>query len=458
MLPCFTLTADKIIPIIPVVERELASWLSSQPTLVQNWTTAVNFKAKPGSTALLCDSEGHLEKVLVGINNYQDWAVFGQLAASLPKGTYQIAPLQTQTLLPAFLAWGLGSYQFTTYKKAQPLEAKLLLPNSGVDLNYLDAVLRATYLVRDLINTPAQDMMPPDLSKVATTLAQQFSAEVTILQADDLLKAGYAAIHAVGRASIHPPRLIDLRWGNPQHPKVTLVGKGVCFDSGGLDIKNAANMLTMKKDMAGAAHVLGLAHIIMALNLPICLRVLIPTVENAVSGTAYHPGDVITTRKGISVEITNTDAEGRVILCEALDEAARENPELLFDFASLTGAARVALGADIAALFTTDDQLAADLTVASQEENDPLWRLPIYMPYRKSIESKIADLANSPAAPLGGAITAAVFLKEFIPEGISWAHFDIMAWNPSSRPAAPEGGEANGLRTVARYLCERFGV
>jgi leucyl aminopeptidase len=456
MLPCFTNTTDKTIPIFPIVEKEFASWLSSQPAHIQNWMTAINFKAKPCSTALLCNAEGDLEKVFAGINNSQDWSAFGQLASSLPKGAYQlIAPSQTQTTFSAFLAWGLGSYQFTTYKKAQSLEAKLVLP-TDIDSNYLDAVLRATYLVRDLINTPAQDMMPADLVKTTTTLAQQFSAKVNVLNADDLLKAGYAAIHAVGRASVHPPCLIDLRWGDPQHPKVTFVGKGVCFDSGGLDIKGAANMATMKKDMAGAAHVLGLAHIVMALKLPVCLRVLIPAVENAVSGDSYRPGDILTTRKGITVEITNTDAEGRVILSEALDEAARENPAIIFDFASLTGAARVALGTDLAALFTPDDQLAAELSIASQKENDPLWRLPIYMPYRKLIEGKVADIVNSASAPYGGAITAAIFLKEFVPEGISWAHFDIMAWNISSKPGAPEGGEANALRAVARYLCERF--
>lgn len=453
---CFATTADKAIPIHPIAEKELTTWLTSQALRVQNWAIAINFKAKSGSIALLCDPEGHLEKILIGINSAQDWVLFGLLATSLPKGVYQVDESKIQLGFSAFLAWGLASYQFAAYKKAQPLEAKLLLPPNGMDLNYLEAILRATYLVRDLINTPAQDMMPPDLEKAATSLAQQFNAQIKVLHADALLEAGYAAIHAVGRASIHAPRLIDLRWGDIQHPKVTLVGKGVCFDSGGLDIKNAANMATMKKDMAGAAHVLGLAHVIMALNLPISLRVLIPTVENAISGNAYRPGDILTTRKGITIEVTNTDAEGRLILCEALDEAARENPELLFDFASLTGAARVALGTEVAALFTPDDTLAAQLSIAGQEEYDPLWRLPIHMPYRKLMESKIADLVNSASAPFGGAITAAIFLKEFVPDGVSWAHFDIMAWNTSGKPAAPEGGEANALRAVARYLCKRF--
>lgn len=455
MLSCFVLSAEKSIPIFPIIEKELTSWLSLQDQKTQNWVTATNFRAKSGNVSLLSDNQGHLEKVLVGVSDAKDWAIFGQLAATLPKGVYHIATTSS-ALFSSILAWGLGSYQFTPYKKIPPLEAKLLLPENEIDLPYLEAILRATYLVRDLINTPAEDMMPADLAEAATALADKFGARFHAICGDDLLTAGYAAIHTVGRASAHPSQLIDLSWGDASHPKVTLVGKGVCFDSGGLDIKNAAGMATMKKDMAGAAHVLGLAHIIMALKLPVYLRVLIPAVENAVSGDSYRPGDILATRKGITVEVTNTDAEGRLILCEALDEAAKEKPDLLLDFASLTGAARVALGTDIAALFTPDDELAAQLTISGQQENDPVWRLPIYAPYRKLLDSKIADLANSALAPYGGAITAAIFLKEFVPDDISWAHFDIMAWNSSSKPAAPEGGEANALRAVARYLCARF--
>jgi leucyl aminopeptidase len=457
-LSCFSTTTEKNIPILPFLEKTFPAWLSAQSAYVQHWANAVHFKAKAGSIGLLCDKEGGLEKVLVGLHAPQDWSVFGQLATSLPAGNYQVLASHLEAASPAapFLAWGLGSYQFSRYKKATPLEAKLALPTQGVDSAYIEAILRASYLVRDLINTPAQDMMPSDLEVATRSLAETGGATVEVLEGDALLQAGYAAIHAVGRASVCPPRLIDLRWGNPQHPKVTLVGKGVSFDSGGLDIKGAANMATMKKDMAGAAHVLGLAQLIMALQIPICLRVLVPAVENAISAQAYHPGDILTTRKGITVEVTNTDAEGRLILCEALDEAARENPALILDFASLTGAARVALGTDIAALFTSDDALAAALTAAGEAENDPVWRLPMYAPYRKLIEGKIADIVNSAPAPYGGAITAALFLKEFVPEHLSWAHFDIMAWNVGSKPTAPEGGEANALRAVARYLQQRF--
>lgn len=456
--PCFTTTTEKKIPILPFLEKQFPTWLAAQSAYVQNWANAVHFKAKAGSIGLLCDKEGRLESVLVGLHAPQDWSVFGQLATSLPAGNYQLvlSHMPSDPTAAPFLAWGLGSYQFTRYKKSPPLETKLALPTQGVDGTYIEAVLRATYLVRDLINTPAQDMMPSDLEAAARSLAERGHARVEVLEGERLLQAGYAAIHAVGRASACTPRLIDLRWGNAQHPKVTLVGKGVSFDSGGLDIKGAANMATMKKDMAGAAHVLGLAQLIIALQMPICLRVLIPAVENAISAQAYHPGDILTTRKGITVEVTNTDAEGRLILCEALDEAARENPELILDFASLTGAARVALGTDIAALFTSDDALAAGLTAAGEAENDPVWRLPLYAPYRKLIEGKIADIVNSASAPYGGAITAALFLKEFVPDHIPWAHFDVMAWNVGSKPGAPEGGEANALRAVARYLQQRF--
>lgn len=456
MLSCFTFSAEKIIPIVLVLEKELSPWLSQQEPKVQNWVNTSNFRAKSGSINLIHDQNGYLEKVLVGMSNSHDWMVFGQIAAQLPEGHYQIESLPEENLFAAALAWALGSYQFTTYKKSSPLKAKLILPKTGLNLQYLEAVSRATYLVRDLINTPANDMMPADLADATTKLAEKFGATVSSIQGEALLKQGYVAIYSVGRASSHSPQLIDLRWGDSKHPKIILVGKGVCFDSGGLDLKSAANMAFMKKDMAGAAHVLGLAYVIMHLNLPVSLRVLIPAVENAVSGNAYRPGDILKTRQGTTVEITNTDAEGRLILCEALDEAAKEKPELIIDFASLTGAARVALGTDIAALFTTNSQLATDLMAYGEKENDPIWRLPVYTPYRKLLDSKIADITNSASVPYGGAITAAVFLKEFVPDGMDWVHFDIMAWNTNTKPGAPEGGEANALRAVARYLYERY--
>ncbi len=459
MLNCFTRTEEgRTIPIIPICENQLENWSGQQEERVKNWIKSTNFRAKSASFGLLCDATGQLEAVLAGMAHPKDLTVFGQLASSLPKGIYKIAAEfdEKQSYL-ACLSWGMASYQFTLYKKVAPLEAKLLLPGQGVDSAYLEAILRAIYLVRDLINTPTDDMTPGDLMGMAAQIAEEFDGKLKHIFGEELLRQGYPAIYNVGRASQHAPGLIDLRWGNPDHPKVTLVGKGVCFDSGGLNIKNSSGMALMKKDMGGAAHALGVARVIMALKLPVNLRVLIPAVENAVSGDSYHPGDVLLTRKGLSVEVTNTDAEGRLVLCDALYEASTENPELLLDFATLTGAARVALGTEIAALFTPDDELSAKLIAAGQEENDPIWRLPLYAPYRKMLDSKIADMTNSAQAPFAGAITAAIFLKEFVPDNISWAHFDIMAWNTSSKPGAPEGGEACALRAVVRYLYERFG-
>lgn len=458
MLNCFAPAAEGTAVIIePILENQLDSWLSAQDNRVKNWVKSVGFRAKPASYALLCDNEGKLEKVLVGVNG-QEGSAYAQLAVSLPKGVYKLGgkDITAEQQHRAFLAWGMASYQFTPYKKAPPLEAKLQVSEQGIDFNYLEALLRSTYLIRDLINTPPYDMMPGDLAEVMVNLAEEFGGKVTQIIGDDLLPARYPLIHAVGRASEHPPRLIDMRWGDVKHPKVTLVGKGVCFDSGGLDLKNASNMALMKKDMAGAAHVMGLARVIMSLRLPVCLRVLVPAVENAVSGDAYHPGDVLISRQGLSVEITNTDAEGRLVLADALAEAVTEKPDLLLDFATLTGAARVALGTELAALFTPDDNLAAALIAAGESENDPMWRLPLYKPYRKLIDSKIADITNSAASAYGGAITAALFLQEFVPEGISWAHFDMMAWNNSSKPGLPEGGEANVLRAVVKYLTDKY--
>lgn len=462
MLHCFTsLQGQSSVPILPLTENQLKQWLQQQPPRVQNWVQATAFRTKSGAIGLLCDAEGKLEQVLVGMGHEQDWGVFGVLATNLPKGVYRIeSNLTPAQYYQAFLAWGLASYQFTPYKKFPPLEAKLGLPEQAQSLDsaYLEAILRATYLVRDLINTPADDMTPADIAEVATELGEEFGAEVKKIIGEDLLKEGYPTIYTVGRGSVHASHLIDMRWGNAGHPKVTLVGKGISFDSGGLDIKNAPNMSLMKKDMAGAAHVLGLARVVMALRLPVYLRVLIPAAENAVSGEAYHPGDVIVTRKGLSVEVTNTDAEGRLVLCDALQEAVGDKPDLLLDFATLTGAARVALGTDISALFTPNDALAQDLAACAEKENDPIWRLPLYQPYRKLLDSKIADIANSSSSGYGGAITAAIFLKEFVPEDIVWAHFDMMAWNSSSKMGIAEGAEATALRTVANYLRQRFGV
>ncbi len=308
-------------------------------------------------------------------------------------------------------------------------------------------------LVRDLVNTPAADMGPAQLAEAARDLAKRHRGKCTVLVGDTLLKRNYPAVHAVGRAAAEEPRLIDLRWGS-KGPKVTLVGKGVCFDSGGLDLKPAAGMKLMKKDMGCAAHVLGLASLIMAEKLPLQLRVLVPAVENAVSGNAFRPLDVLQTRKGLTVEVGNTDAEGRLVLCDALAEADSEKPDLLIDFATLTGAARVALGPDLPAMFCNDDKLAGLILRHGAVEGDPVWRLPLHKGYRPGLESKVADLNNISNSPYGGAITAALFLENFVSPGTRWAHFDIMAWNVATRPGRPEGGEAMGLRAVYAAIVE----
>jgi leucyl aminopeptidase len=313
------------------------------------------------------------------------------------------------------------------------------------------------FRVRDLVNTPAEDMMPEHLAEAVRAMAHEFDARVREVVGDALLKRNFPAIHAVGRAASHAPRLIDLSWGATNHPRLTLVGKGVCFDSGGLDLKTTGGMRLMKKDMGGAAHAIGLAHMIMSAGLPVRLRLLVPAVENAVAGNAYRPGDVLASRKGLTIEIDNTDAEGRVILCDALAEAAGDSPELIIDFATLTGAARVALGTDLPAMFCNHDGVAKALAASALEVHDPLWRLPLHRPYRELIDSRIADIANSGTGPYGGAITAALFLQDFVPQSIPWVHFDLMAWNLRSRPGRPEGGEAMALRAVFDYLQNRYG-
>jgi len=312
------------------------------------------------------------------------------------------------------------------------------------------------FLARDLANTPAGDLGPEELAAAALRVAKDAGADHRVIAGDDLLAENYPTIHAVGRASTRAPRLVDITWGDPAAPKVTLVGKGVCFDSGGLDLKTASGMRLMKKDMAGAAIMLGLAQAIMDARLPVRLRMLLPCVENSVSGNAMRPLDIVRTRKGITVEIGNTDAEGRLILCDALAEASTEKPELLIDMATLTGAARVALGPEVAALFCDDEGLARDLLATAGAEEDPIWRLPLWRPYRKMIDSKVADINNVAESPHAGAIIAALYLQEFVDPGIPWAHLDVMAWNPQSRPGRPEGAEATALRALYAHITQWF--
>ncbi|MBT4934429.1 MAG: leucyl aminopeptidase family protein [Rhodospirillaceae bacterium] len=440
----------------------LALWLADQPDRISSWVEATGFNAKAGTHCLIADEQGNLERVLTGLGDDDPsglWTWAG-VSAGLPARNYHLEnDLGPDEAYRAALGWALAGYGFSRYASQQTddeIDMPCLLWPKTCERDAVSRAARATFLVRDLVNTPASDMGPEQLADAAQALAETHDASFQVIVGDDLLDHAFPAVHAVGRASTRSPRLIDLQWGDPESPKVTLVGKGVCFDSGGLDLKGAAGMKLMKKDMGGAAHVLGLASMIMAAVLPVRLRVLIPAVENSVSGNAMRPLDVITMGNGMSVEIGNTDAEGRLVLADALSAACQETPDLLIDMATLTGAARVALGTELPALFTNDDDLARQLARHSGAENDPLWRLPLWQPYAKLIEGKVADLNNAAEGGLAGAITAALFLEAFVNEGTSWAHIDLMAWNTTSSAGRPEGGEAMSMRALFALLKERF--
>ena len=439
------------VPITPLTADGLKAWLRRQPKRLTRWVSDTGFEAAPGSVCLLPGENGTLAGVLAGVEADGDlWSCAGlpeRLPSQAPGGAYRLdTAANAETATRVALGWTLGTYAFTRYRKATRAYANLAWP-TGADQAAVRRTAEATALVRDLINTPAEDMGPADLAAAARRLGRAHKAKVSVITGDALLAKNYPAIHAVGRASDRAPRLIDLRWGS-RGPRISLVGKGVCFDSGGLDLKSAAGMKLMKKDMGGAAHVLGIAAMIMAAKLPVRLRVLIPAVENSVAGNAMHPLDVLRTRKGITVEVGNTDAEGRLVLCDALAEADRERPDLLVDFATLTGAARVALGAELPALFCNDDALADRLLGHGQAEADPLWRMPLYAPYRRLLDSKVADINNISDGPYAGAVTAALYLAEFVTPRTPWVHVDVMGWNVSAKPGRPEGGEAMGLRAV----------
>jgi len=444
-------------PILSVDGASLAEWLKGQPERTAGWVAASGFSAKPGSVCQVPGDDGRVRIVLFGADGDQPLWNWGGLPGKLPDGLYRVDPgVAADEAEAAALGWVLGAYRFDRYKSKKDETAVKLVWPDGCDRGRVERLAEATFLVRDLINTPANEMGPEELAAAARAVAERFGADYAEVTGEDLLAQNYPAIHAVGAGSPRAPRLIDIRWGAADAPKVTLVGKGVCFDTGGLDIKPAAGMKLMKKDMGGAAHVLGIASAVMAAALPVRLRVLIPAVENSVSGRAMRPSDVIRTRKGLTAEVANTDAEGRLVLADALAEAATEAPEAIVDFATLTGAARVALGPDLPALFASDDGLADGLLKAGAAAGDPLWRLPLFAAYRKRIDSKIADLNNAPDGPYAGAITAALFLQEFVEPEIPWAHVDLMAWNTDSKPGRPEGGEAMGLRAVYTWLESRY--
>ncbi len=442
-------------PIVVIHSASFDAYLAHADARARAWITATEFRAKPHTHALMPSSDGSIAQVLVGVKDAGDVYALSHLPLALPAGNYTISS-HHDTLEPyaAVLSWGLGSYQFSRYKKASRAPANLVVAADDA-VSRAEKVLASATLIRDLVNTPTEDMGPEHLAQVAQGLAKEFDAGFHEWVGDDLLKHNFPAIHAVGRASHRPPRLIELTWGDPSHPRVAIVGKGVCFDTGGLDIKGADGMRWMKKDMGGGAHALGLARLIMAEKLPVHLHMLVPAVENAISGNAYRPGDVINTRKGLSIEIGNTDAEGRVVLSDALALAAESKPAIIIDFATLTGAARVALGPELPATFCNDESWIAALINASEKTRDPLWRMPLWQPYNAMIEPAIADLVNT-GGPQAGAVTAALFLEHFIPKGQPWIHIDLFAWNSKSRPGRPEGGEAQTLRATMEMLRSRF--
>jgi len=445
------------IPIYVLNAKNYAAWLKAQPTVTSQWLDTNEFKAKAGSFCLLPDKNGAVAGVACGVEEKIDLWGIAHLTTSLPAKTYHLegkfSPADATQLA---LGWALAAYKFTRYKKNDKPVATLVAPK-GCDTAYVSSMTQAIFWARDLINTPANDMHPAALANEAVTWAKKHKAQVNVIKGEALLKANYPMIYAVGKACDIPPHLVDITFPKKGMPKITLVGKGVCFDSGGLDIKSTSNMKLMKKDMGGAANVLALTRVIVEMKLPVQLRVLLPIVENAISGNAMRPLDIVPTRKGINVEIGNTDAEGRLILCDALFEADSEKPDLLIDCATLTGAARIALGTEIPVFFTADNKLADELMAVSESENDPLWRLPLWKNYRKQLDTAFADLSNDPDNAYGGAITAALYLQEFVGITPSWLHIDMMAWNVNPKPGRPQGGEAMAIRALYALVKERYG-
>jgi leucyl aminopeptidase len=451
-------SAPDAIPLFAVSHATFDAALRGALELWSSWIKAAGFNASAGKILLLPGSDGGLGGALLGLGADDDGLATATFAGALPVGTYRFdfAP-PGHTAERRALAWAMGAYSFRRYQgdgKPKP-HARLVWPD-GVDRMHVLRIADGLYLARDLVNTPSNDMGPLELEKAAAEIATIHGASIKVIEGEDLIAQNYPLIYAVGRASSRAPRLIDFAWGDASHPRVTLVGKGVCFDSGGLDIKPASGMAMMKKDMGGAAAVLGLAHMIMDAKLPVALRVLIPAVENSISGDAYRPGDVFKSRKGLTVEIGNTDAEGRLVLADGLSEADSQSPELLICMATLTGAARVATGFDLPPFFTNDDTLAAEIMRHASAESDPAWRLPLWRGYRPLIDGKVADLTNNPDSPNAGAITAALFLERFVEKAKSFVHFDIAAWIDRAKPGRPLGGEAQAIRALFALLKARY--
>ncbi|MBP6985889.1 MAG: leucyl aminopeptidase family protein [Alphaproteobacteria bacterium] len=440
------------VPIFRVEVDNFQEWKKGQTVFIQNWLATYGAKGKVGEVLSIPNPDGFMDKVIyVDQRSSHVWDYAGMVCV-LKKLVYVLDDsFSDEQAALVYLSWGLSAYRYDRYTEKDNDFPRVVV-RKGVDIQAIQSQIESTNLVRDLINTPANDMGPQELEEAAVDLAKSHKAAIKIIHNEALLEQNYPAVYTVGMASTRFPRLIDIRWGDPKHKKITLVGKGVCFDSGGLDIKPASGMLTMKKDMGGAAHVLGLAKLIMEARLPICLRVLIPAVENSISGQAFRPLDVITMRSGKTVEVGNTDAEGRLILADALHEADSEEPALIIDFATLTGAARIAMGLEVGAMFSNHEDIAEKILKKSVDVYDPLWRMPLWEGYRGSLKSKVADLSSTGSSSYGGAITAALFLSEFLPNKTPWVHLDIMAWNNSSSAGRQEGGEAMGLRALYAFV------
>ena len=449
------------IPIRMIAAEALDEVVAELPDTQAAWVRANGFRARLGSAVALPGADGSVERVLVGwgtgAERRRERLHLGSFARAAPAGSYRLeGDLSPGEATQAALGWMLGRYRFDRYKSdSVDLAADLETPE-GVDGARLGRIAEGVFITRDLINTPANEMGPEALERAARRIAERHGSQVEVTTGEALVEANLPLIHAVGRAGPEAPRLIDLHWGNADGPAVTLVGKGVCFDTGGLNLKLGGAMALMKKDMGGGATVLGLAHMIMGLGLGLRLRVLIPAVENSVAAAAMHPGDVLTSRKGLTVEINNTDAEGRLVLADALALASEDDPALIIDMATLTGAARVALGPDLPAFFTDDEDLAAELAAASEQAADPIWRLPLWPAYEGDIEPAIADLDNAPKGGFAGSITAALFLRRFVGSA-PWVHFDIYGWTPKARPGRPKGGECQAARAMLALLEARYG-
>lgn len=446
-------TADAI-PLHVIDEAGLTGWLETQPQTVQTWITAQGFSGGSGQALTVADAAGAVALAVIGYgtgkSRKRSRFALAAGAAKLPEGDYRIAGgLPADALQTECLGWLLASYRFDRYASQSAMKARLISPD-GLDVARIEALAAGEVLTRDLINTPASDMGPPQLEQAARDLADQHGASITVISGNALLDQNFPMIHAVGRAADREPRLIDMTWGDTG-PKLTLVGKGVCFDTGGLNLKPGASMGLMKKDMGGSAAVLGLAHMVMATGLNLRLRVLIPAVENSVAGNAFRPGDILTSRRGLTVEINNTDAEGRLVLADALCFAAEDEPDQIISMATLTGAARVAVGPDLAPYYSDAPEFVTALETAALQEADPVWRMPFHDPYEAMIEPGIADLDNAPKGGFAGSITAALFLRRFV-SAAPYAHFDIYGWQPSDAPARPKGGVGQGTRALYAAL------